>query len=202
MCLYFYGKHGDFGCFSNFYVRQFVHDGVVYSSAEQAMMHRKALLFGDKATAEAIMVAQTPSQCKQLGRKVRPYDDEKWSKKRYDIVIRILADKFGQNADLGEQLAQTFPKQIAEASPTDKVWGIGLGVAAAKAGIKWRGRNLLGKALMEVRKKHLNAHLQWDPPIADVHLVAEHCGVFEDKAIATLRDNDGDVVNAMIALEM
>lgn len=150
--IYFYGhKKGAHACFSNFYPATFVHGGVRYTSSEQAMMHRKALVFGDHATADAILAESDSAQCKRLGRRIRPYNDKVWSDARYDVVRSILKDKFEQNPDLRRVLAGTGRTVLAEASPTDEVWGIGRDSFSAGTGEPWRGQNLLGKALMEVR---------------------------------------------------
>jgi len=124
-----------------------------FSSSEQALMCQKALSMGDTATAESIVRATTPAECKRLGREVSPYDDAKWASVRYDIMVAILWAKFSQNSRLGAELVGTGNAVLAEASPTDCCWGIGVGVADAQAGVAWRGANLLGRALMHTRDR-------------------------------------------------
>lgn len=149
--VYFYGQDNDYGEFSNFYLVGFVHQGARYKSSEQAMMHRKALHFGDKVTAIRILKEETPLGCKRLGRQVKPYDDAEWARVRYQIVVGILVDKFGQNPGLCDKLLATGDADIAEASPHDPIWGIRLSKERASRGEPWTGQNLLGKALVEVR---------------------------------------------------
>jgi len=149
--VYFYGQSNEYGEFSNFFLVDFVHQGVRYTSSEQAMMHRKALHFKDHAVAAQILAERTPLGCKRLGRKVTPYSDGEWARVRFDVVREILEDKFGQNPGLRDKLLSTGDADIAEASPSDKIWGTGLGKDRAERKIPWTGQNLLGKALVAVR---------------------------------------------------
>lgn len=149
--VYFYGQNDDRGEFSNFYRVGFVHQGARYTSSEQAMMHRKALFFGDDAVAVEILKENNPLACKRLGRMVTPYNDARWAEVRYDVVCAILEDKFGQNPGLRAKLLATGDADIAEASPRDRVWGTGMGKERASQGEPWSGQNLLGKALMATR---------------------------------------------------
>ena len=145
---YFYG-----GCCSQWYPSTFEYRGVTYTSAEQWMMAMKALCMNDDISYAKIMKSSDPQYIKQLGRKVKNYDDKKWSKQRYDVVVLGNYLKFNQNSELREWLINTNDQLIVEASPIDKIWGIGLSVEDARAGKDWQGDNLLGKAIMEVREK-------------------------------------------------
>lgn len=124
-----------------------------FTSSEQALMCQKALTMGDVVTAESIVQATTAAECKRLGREVSPYDDTKWAKVRYNIMMAILWAKFSQNSRLGAELVGTGNAVLAEASPTDRCWGIGVSMADAQTGVPWRGDNLLGRALMETRNR-------------------------------------------------
>ncbi|MDA0632017.1 NADAR family protein [Nonomuraea sp. MCN248] len=141
------------GCLSQWWPAEFTEDGRHYRSAEHYMMAHKALLFGDEAAAEKILAAAHPGEAKKLGRSVGGFDEETWAAHRYDIVVRGNVAKFGQHADLKEFLLGTGGRVLVEASPLDPVWGIGLAAddpdAASPA--TWRGLNLLGFALMDVR---------------------------------------------------
>ena len=143
------------GFCSQWYICNFILDGIEYNCAEQAMMHKKALQFGDQKTSKKIMEAIQASKQKALGRQVSNYDDTVWSAKRYDIVKDINVAKFSHNPQLLKQLLALDNLTIVEASPYDKIWGIGLGQSHPDATTpsKWKGLNLLGKALMEVRDK-------------------------------------------------
>lgn len=119
------------------------------------MMHRKALLFADRDLAEQILRAPSPGAAKSLGRSVRGFVEALWTRHRRDIVTDGNLAKFSQSPKLREYLATTRRRVLAEASPLDRVWGIGLAADDddAKDPLKWRGLNLLGFALMEVRDR-------------------------------------------------
>ncbi|MEU8205175.1 NADAR family protein [Streptosporangium sp. NPDC049046] len=141
------------GCLSQWWPADFVVDGVVYRTAEHFMMAGKARLFGDEESAAAIVAADHPGQVKDLGRRVRGFDEEKWTAARFDLVVRGNFAKFGRHADLREFLLGTGERVLVEASPVDRVWGIGLAADDERAEKPelWPGLNLLGFALMEVR---------------------------------------------------
>lgn len=140
-------------CFSQWYDVCFEVDGVKYHTTEQYMMASKARLFGDEDTLDEIMNAATPSDYKKLGRKVKGFEPTLWDEKKLDIVVKGNKAKFGQNPDLKEYLLSTRDAILVEASPFDKIWGIGLDRETAINGSveDWKGENLLGCALMEVR---------------------------------------------------
>jgi ribA/ribD-fused uncharacterized protein len=140
-------------CFSQWYHSPFVVDGHRYPTAEHFMMAEKALLFGDVATRDLVLQAPNPGAAKALGRQVRGFDEEVWLEHRFEIVVRANQAKFFQNPDLGAFLKQTGSRVLVEASPVDRVWGIGLAQDDEKVNNPnlWRGLNLLGFALMKVR---------------------------------------------------
>lgn len=149
------------GCLSQWARCGFVVDGVYYRYAEQYMMAEKARLFHDDATLDKIMDAKSPMIVKRLGRSVKGRnggewdkgDAEKWDAVRSDVVVRGNFAKFSQNDALKEYLLSTGDAMIAEASPKDAVWGIGIDEKTAEKTpqSEWPGQNLLGKALMKVR---------------------------------------------------
>lgn len=156
--LFFWGhtiqKCGPKAYLSNWYPANFVNEeGVSFSSSEQYMMWRKALLFNDQKNAEKILCTSKPGACKKLGRQVQNFDQDVWSKHAIDIVYDGCLLKFRQNKEMKEFLFTTGTKIIAEASPFDKVWGIGLSASSPKALSEetWKGTNWLGIALMRVR---------------------------------------------------
>jgi ribA/ribD-fused uncharacterized protein len=117
------------------------------------MMAHKAWLFGDRQTAARILTARHPGAAKALGRQVRGYDEQPWAARRYELVVQGSTAKFSQHPDLGRYLLATGGRVLVEASPTDRIWGIGLtaGDLRAQQPSTWRGLNLLGFALMDAR---------------------------------------------------
>ena len=121
------------------------------------MMYHKAILFSDIDIAERILLAENPKEVKALGRLVRDFDDEVWKKERMEIVTEGNRLKFAQNDELREMLLRTEGRELVEASPMDRIWGIGFGKGNAdKSRERW-GMNLLGKALMMVRDELLQS---------------------------------------------
>ena len=142
------------GPFSNWAKTKFVYKGVEFSSSEQAMMWEKANLFGDTETADKILNTSNPREQKQLGREVKGYDDTKWSMVRKLIVFDIVLEKFRQDKSKQADLLATGDTILVEASPVDKIWGIGLAEDDPDANdeTKWRGQNLLGEVLTIARE--------------------------------------------------
>ncbi len=130
-------------------------DGTDYNCTEQYMMAEKARLFGDMQIRSRILKSDSPRAHKQLGRKVRNFDENIWKAKRFDIVVAGNMAKFSQNPEMRAVLLATGNKTLVEASPLDRIWGIGLSANDARAfhPPHWRGENLLGKALMAVRDR-------------------------------------------------
>jgi ribA/ribD-fused uncharacterized protein len=126
---------------------------VKYATAEHWMMAEKARLFRDERALAQVLTAATPADAKAVGRSVVNYDDEAWAAARSLAVVRGNVAKFGQNAALGAFLDATAERVLVEASPRDTIWGIGLGATnpKSKTPSSWRGKNLLGFALMEAR---------------------------------------------------
>jgi ribA/ribD-fused uncharacterized protein len=147
------GERVDAACLSQWFPRAFRLDGVGYASAEHFMMAEKARLFRDASTLARILEAKTPAEAKALGRAVRGFDAAAWEGARSAAVVRGNVAKFGQNDDLGAFLRATRDKVLVEASPRDRIWGIGMGASnpSARLPARWRGENLLGFALMQAR---------------------------------------------------
>ncbi|MDC8756026.1 NADAR family protein [Janthinobacterium fluminis] len=143
----------DKSCMSQWYPAAFSVDGVRYPTAEHYMMARKAALFGDTAVEARIIAAQLPSEVKKLGRLVANFDSAKWEGAREAIVFDGNLAKFGQNPSLKKFLLSSANSVIVEASPVDPIWGVGMAAndAAIAAPGSWKGLNLLGFALMQVR---------------------------------------------------
>jgi ribA/ribD-fused uncharacterized protein len=142
------------GCLSQWWPAPFTLDDKTFATAEHYMMWRKATLFGDTGTAARILRADHPAQAKDLGREVRDFDNATWEQARYDVVVAASTAKFGADPALRAYLLATGDRVLVEASPTDRVWGIGRTAddPAARDPRRWRGLNLLGFALMAARE--------------------------------------------------
>jgi ribA/ribD-fused uncharacterized protein len=159
--LFFWGhaasKDGSItkSCFSQWWHAAFVVDGETFFTAEHFMMAEKARLFGDEDIRSRILAVKHPREAKMLGRKVAHFDEAAWCAARFEIVVRGNAAKFCQHEDLKTFLLGTKDRVLVEASPVDKIWGIGLAGDSpyAETPNRWRGLNLLGFALMEVRER-------------------------------------------------
>lgn len=142
---------------SNWFKCHFTVDGREFFNSEQYFMWVKAITFGDTEIAEEILVkGKNPKVAKVLGRKVKNYDDKVWNEKRYQVMVDANMHKFSQNKDLKELLLnkELEGKHFCEASPLDTVWGLGVGESEALDDqSNWKGQNLLGKVLDEVREK-------------------------------------------------
>ena len=158
--LFFWGHHGKPGettkaCLSQWYPCMFTVNGIHYNCTEQFMMAEKARIMGDEETRKRILASTDPKVIKALGREVRNFDEFKWQKHRMGIVVTGNLHKFMNNEDLKLFLLSTRDKILVEASPYDTIWGIGMKEDEPDChNIRlWKGENLLGFALMEVRGK-------------------------------------------------
>lgn len=158
--LFFWGhqptKDGSIqaSCFSQWWDgHPFEEDGIIYTTAEHYMMAGKAKLFEDNEIWEQIIACETAPEAKQLGRNVRNFESSIWEQNRCAIVTKGNELKFGQHDELKTFLLGTGERVIVEASPRDRIWGIGIGKdhASAEQPVQWQGQNLLGFCLMEVR---------------------------------------------------
>ena len=156
--LLFYGHYSKDNkitksCLSQWWPCKFNANGIVYNCAEQYMMSEKAKLFKDEETYQMILKETSQNIIKSYGRKIKNFNDEVWNKNKVNIVVQGNILKFSQNEDLKQFLIGTGDKILVEASPTDKIWGIGLDQKNpdSRNPYKWRGENLLGFSLMKVR---------------------------------------------------
>ena len=144
----FFGRHSPL---SNFSTSPFTIDGTTYSCMEQYLVHQKALLFSDDQAAYNVMQKTDPGDMKST--RIANFTKDVWLQHARDIAVKGLTEKFIQNPDCRAALLATEKKTIAEASPSDKVWGIGLHLQHKDAPFqnRWQGQNLLGTCLMAVR---------------------------------------------------
>jgi ribA/ribD-fused uncharacterized protein len=148
---FFWGPHN---CLSQWHASSFTDGEHTFATAEHYMMWRKAILFDDHTTAARILAADHPRPARDLGRQVANFDQATWETHRYDIVVDGNTLKFGQHDDLAAFLLDTGDRVLVEASPFDRIWGIGLREddPGAADPARWRGLNLLGFALGDVRE--------------------------------------------------
>lgn len=164
-CVLFYGTSSPFSQFHpclftakiSFKNSKRKREKVTFSCAEQFMMYVKALTFEDFKIAKKILEETSPRKMKALGRRVKNFDDDVWDDVKFNLVVSGNRLKFSQNKKLKKALLSTNEKILIEASPRDRIWGVGLGSRNPDIfdRTKWRGQNLLGKALMKVRKELL-----------------------------------------------
>lgn len=150
-------KDGKIGksCLSPWWPASFTVDGVTYPSAEHFMMAEKARLFGDSATQERIIAAESPSKAKQLSREVKGFDQKTWNKAKFEVVVCGNLHKFSQDKQLRTFLLATAPRVLVGTTSVDSLWGIGLAPTDVRTRNpeEWKGQNLLGFALMEARQR-------------------------------------------------
>jgi ribA/ribD-fused uncharacterized protein len=140
---------------SQWYQHPFTIEGVTYPSAEHYMMASKARLFGDEEHLALILDAPSPGAAKAHGRTVRGFDEAVWERHRLDIVVFGSVAKFSSDDELRSYLVGTGERVLVEASPNDRIWGIGMSRddPSVEHPSQWRGQNLLGFALMQARAR-------------------------------------------------
>ena len=145
------------GIYSQWFEAEIEINGIVYNTCEQYMMHQKAVTFGDSEMAEKILETNDPAQQKGYGRLIKGFNKSVWDGKNFEIVLKGNIAKFTQHPNLGKKLVATGNRTLAEASPKDAIWGIGMHETNPEVEdeSKW-GTNLLGKVLMKTRD-HLNS---------------------------------------------
>ena len=146
---------------SNFHPAVFKIGEITFSCTEQHMMYSKAKLFGDEEIAKQILMTDVPGKIKGFGRKVSNFDENIWHQHREKILFEGNLAKYMQNEDMKKKLLSTNPKTLVEASPTDKIYGVGLDInnPLIDDPKNWKGMNLLGEILMRVREHILKNNL-------------------------------------------
>jgi ribA/ribD-fused uncharacterized protein len=141
------------GIFSQWYPHKMTIDGVEYNCCEQYMMAEKARTFGDAEALEAIMKSSDPKYQKAVGKSVKNFSGPLWDRMCREVVFRANLEKFS-DPELKKYLFSFGNEEIVEASPYDKIWGIGLSEDDPDAldKSKWKGTNFLGEAIMQARE--------------------------------------------------
>ncbi len=164
----FFWSHSERGsnvtkaCLSQWYPSYMIIDNVPYCNVEQYLMAEKARTFGDTETEQKILKTSDPKEIKELGREVKDYDDQIWAAKRKDVAFKANTVKFASHTHLRKFLFETKIWTLVEASPYDRIWGIGYNEAhALKVSPDQWGQNLLGQVLMEVRANLKKPYLKY-----------------------------------------
>lgn len=150
----FWHEYEDYGCFSNWYPAEFDYAHWHFLHVEQFMMYHKVMMFRQYDLADRIMKSTSPKECKDLGRtKFREFDSALWNRTCRTIAKRGVRAKFQQNQELLKTLLGTGNAVLAECSPYDQKWGVGVSTDDPNHCdvSRWNGQNLLGRILMEVR---------------------------------------------------
>lgn len=140
---------------SNFSKHPIIEDGIMFYTTEHYFMYHKAMTFGDTYSAGRIIATPDPWIAKEIGRGVKGYVDEVWNQKRYNVMLQGNRLKYNQHKDIREKLLATGNMILVETNPRDSIWSCGLSVEEAKNSnpALWRGQNLLGIVLMQVRNE-------------------------------------------------
>ena len=143
------------GTFSNWFRSLFTdpNNNLIFANTEQAFMWYKADRFNDYETRTLIEKNTNPREVKKLGRLVKGFDNDIWDSCKFQVMLHVNQLKYHQNNELAKTLLDTGDLILVEASPYDTIWGIGM--HEDDTGIddesNWKGQNLLGKVLMNVR---------------------------------------------------
>lgn len=150
--IYFHKPGEPNGFLSNWYPSELVIDGVQYSSAGQYIMYRKCLILGEPELAQKVMETDNPSEQQKIARNAG-CSKVLWDGMRQAVTMRALLAKFGQNEELRTKLLRTLDAYLVECAQSDKVWACGVSLYNddRKDMSKWKGKNILGFTLMEVR---------------------------------------------------
>lgn len=191
----FFHENEEFGSFSNWYPAEFdyIHH---FANSEQFMMYHKVLMFHKFDLADQILQTSDPAECKKIaGQKFPEFNSDIWEKTCYTIVKRGVKAKFVQNEKIQKKLLSTGNELLAECSPYDKKWGIGIDINDSDRFVvsKWQGKNMLGRILMEVREeireeitlspygqiKHINAMplepiAEWNLPAGELQRIPQY----------------------------
>lgn len=153
--VFFHKPEEPNGYLSNWYASPFELDGIRFSSAEQYIMYRKCMAFGDKTSAQSILTTDDTEKQQAIGRKASGYIGSVWAGMRQMVAYRGLMAKFSQNEDLKQKLLDTGDAWLVECAGSDKVWACGIRLYDDKRfdASNWTGDNILGFTLMEVRRE-------------------------------------------------
>ena len=153
--VFFHKPEEPDGFLSNWYMSDFELDGIRFSSAEQYIMYMKSMAFGDDMSGRKILATDDPAQQQAIGRGVQNYVEYIWHGMRQMVLYKGLMAKFSQNDGLKEQLLATEDAYLVECARSDRIWACGVGLYDSEKtdSSNWRGSNILGFTLMQVREQ-------------------------------------------------
>lgn len=152
--VYFHKPEEPDGYLSNWYISPFDLDGIHFSSVEQYIMYQKCKIFGDEESADAVLATNDPETQQSIGKNASGYIENVWLGIRQIIVMKGLYAKFTQNEDLRKKLLDTENSVLVECARSDTNWACGISLYDKNHcyADRWKGKNILGFALMEVRR--------------------------------------------------
>lgn len=170
----FYRETEEYGFLSNRLESPFEYAGIHFSSSIQFLSYHKVMLFGQRRVGQKILEEKDPVEMKKMSSTagIENFRDMLWDVTGEGIAQRGIRAKFQQHPDLAEKLIQTEGKILAYCTPLDDMWGNGLNISNPECSIisSWKGKNLLGKVLMEVRKQMRVWYMLFGKPLEYVDI--------------------------------
>lgn len=149
---------GENGYLSNHYFSEFNVFGQQFYTMSQYMTYRKALILGDESRSRQILTITDPEILDNISSILSKRDTGIWAGQQQIVAYQGLISKFLQNETIAKPLLNTGNSLIGACMPSDCIWGIGLQIhdANARNMDAWKGQNLLGFTLMQVRNSICN----------------------------------------------
>lgn len=139
--------------FSNMFEAPIQVEGITFPTVEHYYQWAKAKQFGDAAAQAKLLKTASPKTAKTIGKKVVGFDEAQWDERKDSVMRVAVKAKLMQHPAILKKLMDTGTRLIGEADPRGKYWGIGTSseTSFAKNPERWKGKNVLGKILMELR---------------------------------------------------
>jgi len=137
----FYSENQKWGEFSNFALYEITIGNKIWPTSEHFFQAQK---FEDKAYQEKIRKSKSPMKAAELGRSRKVKIKKNWDNIKDNMMYQVVLEKFRQHEDLKTLLLDTKDAILVEHTEQDAYWG---------DGGNGKGKNRLGKTLMQVRNK-------------------------------------------------
>jgi len=141
--IYFYPP--EYYVFDNFSSFQVEYKGKIYPTSEHAFQSVQ-FINNNPELAEAIRNVKSAHEAQKLAGENKDKRDSNWEEIKLDVMKEILHCKVKQHPYVMKKLLQSGDREIVEDSWRDDYWGWGE---------SRKGKNMLGKLWMEVRKEIL-----------------------------------------------